>query len=164
MDVYCDRPFYPTIANFEVADLHLTKGQKFGEASSARREVVHVKDERFLNHSGARATKTDSHVHAIHYKPAPDRLNRLTEDEGVKERDEETLKKDRRDYIKLPVTFKEHRQIFLDMLTDFPSICDNDLGRKKITKNRIELLNNEVRPVHSVPHLARPTARKFCSG
>lgn len=66
MSVYSRHPFYITLANFCMVDVHLPKHQEVVEAANAREEIVQIKDKRFLYSSLTKATSTESSVNAIH--------------------------------------------------------------------------------------------------
>lgn len=81
------RRFYDTIANFCKVDVHLLEPRKVGEAVIAPVKIVHVKFEHHLYPARAHASSTDSSVNTVHYKPHPDQLEHMTEDEAVKDKD-----------------------------------------------------------------------------
>lgn len=66
--------FYDTIESYGVADVNPSKHQEVGRVTCALRAIVYVKDERLRFVSGAKATKIDNVLRAVHYKLAPDRL------------------------------------------------------------------------------------------
>lgn len=92
--------------------------KKVGEVASAPEEIFYIQYNLFSYLSGAHANN-DSSVNVVYYKPTPNRLDQMAEHEVVKERDEETLKEDRREDLHLSVKFEHHRPAFSDMLTDF---------------------------------------------
>lgn len=59
--------------------------------------------------------------------------------------------------------FKEHRQALLEMLEEFESLWYRRLRLINIVRHQIELLNDEIRLVHSALYRAGPTARKFAA-
>lgn len=93
MDVHPARPFYIIIANFGNTDVHLPKLQNVDKVANAPEQIVHIKDERLSYPSDTKATKRDSPVIAVHYKPTAGRLHQMAEHDAVKERDEETIEK-----------------------------------------------------------------------
>lgn len=94
MDVNPGRPIYITVGNFGKVHVELPEHQKVGKVTKAHQEIAHIEDECFSNPSGANATKTDSFVNTVHYKPLPDRFKPMAELAAVKEKDYETRKKD----------------------------------------------------------------------
>lgn len=147
------------MANFSMADVHLPMHEKGCEVSYKPREIVYIKDERFLYPSGAKATKRSSTISAVHYQPVPDRLDQIVELDVVKVSKEETIKKHWREGVQLPAKFNEHRPAILDMLTEFQSMFDGHLGRINVAKDRVYLFYNEVRPVRLSSYRAGLTSR-----
>lgn len=83
--------------------------------------------------------------------------------EAVKEKDEKKLKKYWLKGVQLPAKFKKNRHAFFEMLEEFKSLWNGYLGRIYESNHRIDLLNDNVRPVHSAPNLAGPTERQFAA-
>lgn len=79
MDINPGRLFNITIATFDKIDVNLHKEQKVGKLTSPSQKIVHIKEERFLYPFGAKATKSDSQVNAVNYKPTPDFLKPVEE-------------------------------------------------------------------------------------
>lgn len=78
----------------------------------------------------------------------------------MKERDEETLKKDWLEDVKFLAKFEQHYLDFLDNLNTLRNGFDGHFGRKNIGKHRTDLLNDKVKSVHSVPYRTGPVARQ----
>lgn len=57
MDVYPGSLCSNTIAKFGIADVHLPKNQKDGEAANPPEEVVHIKDNLSVYRFGAKELK-----------------------------------------------------------------------------------------------------------
>lgn len=68
-EVYRGCPSYITIAIFDMLDGHLSKHERVDEVKNTPKEIVHIKDKRFLYLSGAHTNSRDNSVHAKHYKP-----------------------------------------------------------------------------------------------
>lgn len=83
----------------------------------------------------------------------------MKEHENVKERDEETLKKDWCKEEQLPPNFEQLSSAYLEMLTEFESIWDGRLGRINASRHQDDSTNDQVRPVFSVVYWAKPTER-----
>lgn len=163
MVVYQCSQIYVTIANFGMADVHFLKHQKCGIDTIAPQETVHSKDERFLSPAGAHGNNSTNSAYAVHYKQTTDRLEQTAEHETLKEEDESNLKKDWPEDVQLPVRFKTSRPEFINMLGTFESMSDDHLERINAARHRIDLLNDEVRSVHSALYRAGPTARQFAA-
>lgn len=101
MDVYLGL-FCITVANTDKADLNVRKHQEISDVASAQQEIVHISDERFSYTPGCEASKRDSPVNAIHYKPALNRLEEMADHEAIKKNDESILKKNWREAVQLP--------------------------------------------------------------
>lgn len=51
----------------------------------------------------------------------------------------------------------------MEMLKEFERMCDVNLGSITVSKHRIDLLNDKIRPVYTVPYRAEPTARQLAA-
>lgn len=85
----------------------------------------------------------------------------MAEHKAVTEKDEEKLNKDWCKDTQSPDKFRTHQPASFEMLEDFEGMWDGHQGRMNVSKHRINLLNDEVSPVHSASYSAGPTARKF---
>lgn len=164
MDVHLKRPFYINIANFCKVDANLPNHQKLYEVASAPQRILPRRRERFLYLFGAKANKIDSPVNAVHYKPTPDHLDQIAEHVTVKENDNKTKKKNQREDVQLPSRVRDHQPAFPEMLEEFKSILDRHLGLTDVANHCIDLLDYNVRPVHSAPQRGRAHGEKFCRG
>lgn len=102
-------------------------------------------------------------VNAVHYKPEPDRLDEMAEHQAVKKRNEETLKKNWLEDVQAPAQLTEYRPVFLDMLTEVQIMWAVHLGRIKVGRHRIDLLNDEEKQIHYALYRARPTAGQLAA-
>lgn len=132
--------------------VHLPKHQNAGEVANAPQKIVAINDTHFSYSAGAKATKCDSYISAVHYNPEPHSLNRLAEVEAVKERDEDALKNDWHEEEQLSGEFNEHGPSFSNTLTEFQGTCDGHFGRINVANYCINLLNEEVRPFQSASY------------
>lgn len=123
-------------------------------------KIVHIKDKHF-SYSGVKAYKSTRSVDAVNYRRNIHRLEQIAEAEAVKEQNETTLKKDWREEVHLPAKLEDHRPGFLECFEEVGSIRHIHLRRINLARHRINLLNDETRPVHSAPLQMRPTARRF---
>lgn len=57
--------------------------------------------------------------------------------------------------------FEDRRPVFPEKLEEYENMWDVYRGRIHVAKHRIDLLNDDVRPVHSASYRAGQTARKF---
>lgn len=119
MDVYSRWPFYIAIVIFCMADIQPTKHRKDGEVVDALVNIVHVKDERFSYHIVSKATRSDSRMNDLYYKPTPDRLDQTAEHETIQENDEAALKNNRIKDVQLPAKGKGQRPAFLGICKEF---------------------------------------------
>lgn len=108
-DLYQRRPYYITMATFGSVGTHLPKKENFGEAASTLVGIVHINDECYSYPLRPHANDNDSSETAVHYKPISDHLEMMVEQEGVKDKDEETLNKDCHEELLLPAKFWQHR-------------------------------------------------------
>lgn len=60
--------------NFCNADSQLLKHQNVGEVANAPEELVYIRKDRFLFHSGAKMTNNKGSVKAVHHKPTRNHL------------------------------------------------------------------------------------------
>lgn len=116
INVYKDRLFCITIANFGMGNVHLPKHRKIGKVASVPEAIVNIKGERFLYPLGAKATKCDSVMNPVLQHPTTNRLEMMAELEAVKEKYKAILKKDCREDVQLPAQFKDQRLAFLEVL------------------------------------------------
>lgn len=84
----------------------------------------------------------------------------MTEHQAVKEKDKERLKKKPREDVPLPAKFKNHNQVFLEILEEFVSMSAGHLGRINASKHQIDFTNEEFRPIHCATYRAGSTPRK----
>lgn len=57
-------------------------------------------------------------MNVVHYNTTPDHSEQITEHEAVKQKDEETLKKDRQEDVQLPNKLEVRRLAFMKMLAE----------------------------------------------
>lgn len=100
-------------------------------------------------------------MNAVHYEPTPERLEQMAEDRNVKETDRTILKKYWRGDVQLPAKIKGRGLAFLEMVGEFEIMWDRHLERVNVAKHRLDLLNEDVRMVHSALYRARSTMMKF---
>lgn len=63
--------------------------------------------------------------------------------------------------MKLSEAFDQYEDSFLEMSTEFETICDGHLRLLSIAKQRIELLPNETKPIRCTAYFPGPKARNF---
>lgn len=160
MDVFMDRPFYTTIANFDVADVYMPNQEKGDEIENAPERIVHSKHERFSYPSRTNETRSDSIFDVVQYKPTSDSLEQISEHQAVKYKDKAIAMKNKRKEVAFHGKFNEDWPGFIKMLEESESVWDRHLGRISVPNHRIDLLNADVKPVRSYPYRARPSARK----
>lgn len=68
---------------------------------------------------------------------------------------------DWREDVQLPDKFKTHRPAFLKMLENFEGMSDRHLMRISESKHQVDLLKEEVWPVHSVSYRTEATAKQL---
>lgn len=149
------------MAIFFTVDIHLPKNQKVEKVANAPYQIVQIKDERFPYPPDATVSNSDKPFYTTHYKPTTDRLEQMAENDTVKVKNEEKLKKDRLVDVHLPAKFKTHRRAFLELLEEFKSMWDEHLGHIHVSKRCIDLLTDKVKLVYSAHCQAGPTASKF---
>lgn len=101
-DVYPGLPLYIIIGNFGKVYVHLSTHQIVDEVVNALVETVHIKDERYPHLPGAYASNRDGSLNAVLYKLTSDRLEHMTEQEAVMEKNDENLEKVWREDVQLP--------------------------------------------------------------
>lgn len=69
-----------------------------------------------------------------------------------KEKVQKIFKKDWREDVQLPARFEQHCQGFLKFLREFESTSDEYLECIAVSKHRINLLNDAIKPAHSAPN------------
>lgn len=162
MDVHPGRYFYVSTANFSRVDVTVPKYQKDGDIASAQQKYFIFKKTVFVP-TGANETKSDSPVSVAHYKPTPDRSEKMAKRNAIEEKGDTILKNDWREDVQLQAKLEKNQLGLLEMLEEFESRGDGPLERINIAKHRIILLNGDVRPVHSAPYWPGQTARKFAA-
>lgn len=90
------------------------------------------------------------------YKAAP-----IPKHVEVAETDERTLQDDWREQVEISPKYDEYRPQIINMLEEFQSMRDGNLGTIKAAKHRVELTPPNARPIHSVPYRAGLKARTF---
>lgn len=92
--VYRGHLFYITIADLGKVDVNLQRCLEVGEVVNAPKEIVHVEDERYRpGHKQTQVNVPSLMYKPVHYKPTPDRLEKLVQHEAAKEKDEGTIKR-----------------------------------------------------------------------
>lgn len=71
----------------------------------------------------------------------------MAEHGAAKEKNEAILKRDRREDLQPPIRIKGHKRAFPKMLEEFDSVRDGYLRHINIAEHRVELLNDDLRPV-----------------
>lgn len=84
MDVYLAVFFRSPSPTSEKVNVHFLKHQRVCEVADALDEIVLTRNEYFLHPSGAHANNSDCSVNTVHYKPNPDRLEKMAKHEAVK--------------------------------------------------------------------------------
>lgn len=161
MDVYTARPFYLKIANFCMAVAHLRKHRPVGKVGNVPKGIVYIKRQHFLYPTCAKGIKSDCCVNAVHYNSEPHSLDQMAKQEAGKERVEGALEKDWFKDVQLPAKFEEHHPAFLDIVKEFQSMWDGHLEHIFVAKLLIDLISDEVWPVHFTLYQAMPAARQF---
>lgn len=133
MDAYFWNLFYITTDIFGKVDISIQKHLKVGVFANEPEELVHFKEERYLNY-GAQGSRSDSTINAVHYKPNTDRLYQAFEQDAVEETDEPIFK-DWREDVKLCAKFEQHQVAFLKMLTESKGMRNGHLGRITVFKD-----------------------------
>lgn len=88
----------------------------------------------------------------MQYKPIPDRLTELDEYEEVREKDEEILKRNLGEDVRLFAKFKTLRRALLEMLEEIEIMRNGHQGCINVFKHLTSLLNDEVRAVYFSPY------------
>lgn len=91
----------------------------------------------------------------------PDRLEQREKYETAKEKAAEKLKRIGLKMVIYPPIPRPTNWLCLEMVEKFSSMRDGHLSLLHASKHRIELLNDEVRPVHSTLYRVGTTARQF---
>lgn len=101
------------VANFGSVDLNLTDHQKVGEARSARLEIDYLDVKSLSYTSGAKVTKTDSVIDAVHHKLTPNRPEIKLEYEAFKEKNEDIFKTSWRKDVQILAKFTDHWSLMM---------------------------------------------------
>lgn len=101
--------------------------------------------------------KRNISINAIHYRLTPKGLDQMRDQEAVVKRVEETFEKDPRKDLQLAAKFEKHHPAFSDIFKDFQCMYAGHYRRINVAKHRIDLFNDEVRPVHSAQYRAGQT-------
>lgn len=102
-------------------------------------------------------------VNVVHYKPTPDSLLRIRQDETVQENDDNRLNKDWREELTIANRHNKRRLEFLKILEEFEDMWHGNLRRIKTSKDQIELTFDDVRPVYIDFYRAGPTVTNFAA-
>lgn len=128
------------------------------EVANAPVKTVHIKYYRYsYSDAHKQMTVTDT---PILYTKSPTRavLEKIAEHEPLKVKDEKTFINNWRKDVHIPTEFEQNRPAFSEMFTEFEGMWDKHLRCIDDCKYRIDLTNDEVGIVHSVPYGAGPIA------
>lgn len=121
------------------------------------------KTERFSFSSCTDTNNSDSVVHSALYKPISGCLEQIADHKDVKQKVGEKLEKVCSSDVQLPANLKTDRPVFLE-ITETSDIMGNEhLSRIDMSGHRVDLLNDEVTPVHFSLSQARQTERQFAA-
>lgn len=87
------------------------------------------------------------------------RLHLVEIQEQVFQVDETALTDDWQDGITIADKYEDDSDKILQSLSKFKDMWGGRLGRIKTARQRIKLTSSAIRPVHSIPYHANPTAR-----
>lgn len=100
-------------------------------------EKAHIKDKCSSYAQGEKNTN-DKSINALNYNSTPNWLKLMAEHKAVKEKVEETLRKDCQEDGLLPAKFEEHNVEFLEVFKGFRSIWGGRLCCINVGKHRID--------------------------
>jgi len=156
MEIVPHKPFYVAVSNFGSKPIQIPKHMHIATANGTPETLIY-RDPQPMDDTSAR----DNVVTAVHYKPSASRETQLAQHQQVQQDDADLQDKDWKKTVTIAPRYEHMRSRITDMMEEFTSMWDGNLGTISAVKHRIDLDPPDSQPVHSAPYRAGPATRQL---